>query len=150
VTLDAEVRGQALALLARREHSRRELARKLAARGHDPAEVETALEELCTGGLLSDARMAEVYVAERLSKGFGPLRVRQELYERGVADELADPLLDLPAHEWIARMTKVAAKKFGPHHPVDAKGRARCARFLEYRGFPADLIARFLRGRVDD
>jgi len=140
------VRGEALALLARREHSRRELARKLAARGHDPADIGRALDELGTSGLLSDARMAELYVAERLAKGFGPLRVRQELRERGLADELADPLLDLPAHDWFARMAQVAAKKYGPNPPSDPKERARRARFLEYRGFSADLIARFLRG----
>lgn len=144
------MRGDALALLARREHSRLELARKLAARGHDPQAVSATLEELSTGGLLSDARMAEAYVAERLAKGFGPLRVREELHERGVGDELIDPLLDQDEGEWRARMSQVAAKKFGAGRPEDPKERARIARFLEYRGFPPALIARFLRSRGDD
>lgn len=148
--LNAEVRREALALLARREHSRRELARKLAARGHDPAGVDDVLDELSNRGLQSDSRMAEAYVAERLAKGFGPLRVRQELRERGVADELIDPLLDQDPDEWRGRISQIAAKKFGADLPQDPKERARRARFLEYRGFPPELIARFLRRREDD
>ncbi|MCU0833615.1 MAG: recombination regulator RecX [Chromatiaceae bacterium] len=150
MTLDAELRRDAIALLARREHSRRELARKLAARGYEPTEVDGVLDELCTRGLLSDARMAEVYVAERLQKGFGPLRLRQELHERGVADELVDPLLEQDPQDWLARMAQVSAKKFGAGRPADAKEWTRRARFLQYRGFPPELVARFLRTREDD
>lgn len=142
------MQAHALALLARREHSRLELARKLAARGHEPAAVDAALDRLAGQGLLSDARMAEVYVEERLGKGFGPLRVRRELRERGVSDALIDACLDRGADEWLALMARAHARKFGAASAGDARERARRARFLEYRGFPAELIGRFfLRGR---
>jgi regulatory protein len=36
--------------------------------------------------------MAEAYVAGRLRKGFGPLRLRQELRERGLDDDLIGPV----------------------------------------------------------
>jgi regulatory protein len=88
--------------------------------------------------------MAEAYVAERLRKGFGPLRVRQELRERGVADALIEPHLDRTRHEWLALMAQVHDKKFGATRPEDARERGRRARFLEYRGFPSALIARYL------
>lgn len=90
--------------------------------------------------------MAELYVAERLRKGFGPLRIRQELRERGIPDALVDPHLEQSAREWLALMAAVHDKKFGTGPGGDRRELARRARFLEYRGFPADLIGRFLHG----
>jgi regulatory protein len=108
------------------------------------------LDGLTEQGLLSDARMAEAYVEERLRKGFGPLRVRRELRERGVSDALIDPHLDRTAGEWLAQMAEVHRRKFRAEPATDARDLARRARFLEYRGFPPELIGRFLlRGRVD-
>jgi regulatory protein len=129
-----------------REHSRLELERKLAARGHERAAVGDVLDGLAGRGLLSEARMAEGYVAERLRKGFGPVRIRHELRERGIPDALIDPHLQRSAQEWLALMARVNDKKFGPGPRGDRKELARRARFLEYRGFPAELIGRFLHG----
>ncbi|MBK8640520.1 MAG: regulatory protein RecX [Chromatiaceae bacterium] len=140
------VRNQALRLLASREHSRRELERKLLARGYEAAVLAGVLDALTETGLLSDERMAEAYVAGRLRKGFGPLRLRQELRERGLDDDLIGPCLDRSASDWLELMTRVAARKFGPGRVTDRKELARRARFLEYRGFPPDLVGRYLRG----
>ena len=70
MSLDSDIGRDALRLLTSREHSRRELQRKLLARGHDEAGIECALDELSDSGLLSD---------ERVRKGFGLVRIRQEL-----------------------------------------------------------------------
>ena len=139
------VRNQALRLLASREHSRGELERKLLARGYEAAILGGVLDALTETGLLSDERMAEAYVAGRLRKGFGPLRLRQELRERGLGDDLIGPCLDRSASDWLELMTRVAARKFGPGRVTDRKELARRARFLEYRGFPPDLVGRYLR-----
>jgi regulatory protein len=108
------------------------------------------LDALAEGGLLSDERMVEAYVAERLDKGFGPLRVRQELRRKGLADSLIEPHLQRPAGEWRERLALVAEKRFGTAPAGNRKELARRARFLEYRGFPPALIARFLRGDEPD
>jgi regulatory protein len=134
----------ALGLLGAREHSRLELVRKLRARGHGEVAVGRLLDDLSARGLLSEERMAAAYVAERLRKGFGPLRVRQELRQRGVADAVIEPHLDRTGHEWLKLMAEVHDKKYGATRPENMKERARRARFLEYRGFPAALIARYL------
>ncbi|MGB4333783.1 MAG: regulatory protein RecX [Chromatiaceae bacterium] len=139
------VRNQALRLLASREHSRWELERKLLARGYEAAVLAGVLDALTETGLLSDERMAEAYVAGRLRKGFGPLRLRQELRERGLDDDLIGPCLDRSTSDWLELMTRVAARKFGPGRVTDRKELARRARFLEYRGFPPDLVGRYLR-----
>jgi regulatory protein len=118
--------------------------RKLKSRGHRETAALTVVEALSRRGLLSEERLAEAYVAERLNKGFGPLRVRQELHRKGLSDALIDPHLNLSVEEWRDRIAAVHNKKYGSAPASDAKERARRARFLEYRGFPADLIRRFL------
>lgn len=142
----AAARNLALRLLASREHSRRELERKLLARGYEAAILVGVLDALTETGLLSDERMAEAYVAGRLRKGFGPLRLRQELRERGLNDDLIGPVIDRSPSDWLDLMSRVAARKFGPGPVTDRKELARRARFLEYRGFPPDLVGRYLCG----
>ena len=140
------IRERALRLLASREHSRQELVRKLRAKGHEQAAIDPVLDELTASDLISNQRTAEVYVAARARKGYGPRRLRQELRDRGVEDELITPLLDRDEEDWQALLTRVADKKFGPEPAADPKELARRARFLEYRGFPPELVRRYLRG----
>ena len=90
--------------------------------------------------------MAEAYVAERVRKGFGPMRIRGELHQRGLSDEVIESHLARRAPEWSDLMSAAHDKRFGPVRPADAKDRARRARFLEYRGFPSELIAGLLLG----
>lgn len=150
MTEEAEIQRVAVRLLADREHSRAELKRKLHGRGHDPEAIEAALDTLAAQDLLSDARMAEAYVAERLSKGFGPLRIRQELRQRGVAEALIEARLERPESQWMQQLVAVATRKFGPGQTRDRKEQARRARFLEQRGFPAAWIGRFLHDDLPD
>jgi regulatory protein len=131
-------------LLAGRDHSRLELHRKLVARGFAAEAVDAVLDRLSAEGLLSESRLAESYVAERLAKGFGPLRVRDELRRKGLADDLIEPHLHDAPEQWLERLAAVHDKRFGPSRPTDMKERARRARFLEGRGFPAELVGRFL------
>jgi regulatory protein len=132
----------ALELLARREHSRSELARKLGARGF-PHDIATpALDELERSGALADARFTDSFVRSRIAKGQGPQRIRAELAKRGVADDEADSGLRAADVDWLAAIRAVRAKRFGPELPRDYRERARQARFLQYRGFdPAQIRA---------
>ncbi|MEY6432324.1 regulatory protein RecX [Thioalkalicoccus limnaeus] len=144
MTLDPELEGAALRLLALRDHSRRELAAKLHRRGYAPDAVASLLEELVAKGLLCEARLAEHYVAERLRKGFGPLRVREELHRKGLPDEVIDPHLRLSDDRWRELITMAHDKRFGPAKSQDPREQARRGRFLESRGFPVGLIRSLL------
>ena len=127
-------------LLARREHSRWELRRKLTvagATGHLADEVLDALEE---EGLLSDARFAESFVAVRAEKGQGPVRIAQELDRLGVDEALIEDALDESEVDWYELAAAVRLKKFGKKIPTDFPSRAKQMRFLEYRGFDSDQI----------
>ncbi len=139
---------RAVGLLARREHTRIELARKLAAHGN-PDDIETVINELQTSGLQSDARFAESYLRSHAQR-LGPARLRQTLRTKGVATELVETQLsgaDLPDELEQARV--VWGKKFA-EAPPDAKEWARQARFLQGRGFSSAVIRRLLKNPMED
>jgi len=126
-----------------REHSRLELERKLLRRFESDV-VQSVLQDLLQQGLQSDARFTEQYIHSRRSKGYGPLCIRAELTERGIADELIATWLDDSAQNWQALMLVVAEKKFGGQQPVDRKEMAKRGRFLSSRGFPSWMINDYL------
>ncbi len=138
------VERSAVRLLARREYSRAELRRKLADRHPDAGLVDGVLDDLQRRGLLSDEPYAELYVAQRVRKGYGPLRIRAELAQRGIEGETAARCLDEGRFDWGALLTEAAVRRFGDTTATDRRALAKRARFLEQRGFPVGLVARYL------
>jgi regulatory protein len=136
-----------LDLLARREHTRRELSDKLAAKSFDPDVIRAVLDDLEREGLISSGRFAESFVAARAARGQGPVRIARELAERGV--ESPGDWLDDGRYDWNRLAREVRRKKFGESLPSAFREKARQARFLEYRGFSQDQIRRAL-GSDDD
>ncbi len=133
-------RRRAMDLLALRDHSRIELARKLAARGFATDVIATALDGLERDGLLHVARFVESFVTGRVRKGQGPVRIRAELAQRGIDDTSIADGLAAAAVDWTELATAVRAKRYGAELPVDFKERARQAKFLQYRGFEPDQV----------
>jgi regulatory protein len=130
----------ALTLLARREHSRLELTRKLTARGFSAGLVSDVLAALERSGALANTRFTESFVRSRVARGQGPRRIRAELAQRGVADtEIEDALREADI-DWLATIRAVRRKRFGAELPRELRERARQARFLEYRGFDAAQV----------
>ena len=140
--------------LAQREHSRAELARKLSARTEDQEEIPALLDHLEQLGLLSDRRFAESYVRSHAGR-FGLMRLRHDLRQRGVTEEIAEAALahELDAEEGpcdgdLERARAVWQKKFG-EAPSNARDYARQARFLQGRGFSADTLHKLLKPPAD-
>ncbi len=127
-------------LLARREHSRWELRRKLTAAGATGHLADEVLDGLEEEGLLSDQRFVESFVAARAEKGQGPVRIAQELDRLGVDEALIEDALDESEVDWYELAAAVRLKKFGKKIPADFPSRAKQMRFLEYRGFDSDQI----------
>ncbi len=145
----ADIEQAALRLLAGREHSRHELRGKLLSRGADAEDAERILDQLEAQGYLSDERFLEQYVEVRIRKGFGPLRIRAELQERGLDDALISEQLRESDSLWFEQMCDVARRKFGDLASDDRKQQTKIARFLEYRGFPPSLIRSLLWDGTD-
>ena len=127
-------------MLARREHSRTELERKLDARGFPPPLIGEVLDSLENENLLSDLRFTESFVVHRTARGQGPLKIRYELRERGVSDDLAARSIDTDRQSWCERALAVRLKRFGSERPQDIRERSRQSRFLVQRGFEQDHI----------
>lgn len=140
----------AVRLLARREHARNELAAKLRQRGFAGEVIDEVLSDLASRGLLSDDRFAEEYVRYRYNRGYGPLRIRAELRDRGVDDDIADPWLRDPALDWTEAAREARLKRFGAAAINDRDQRLRARRFLSYRGFTVEQIRAALDERDDD
>lgn len=125
-------------LLARREHSRLELHRKMR-RHFDEPEIDEALQRLGDQDLQSDQRFAESFSRDRMLRGQGPQRIALELRRRGVAAHLIDSIIDSLPREaqtsWRTLAKEALYKKFGAGAPDSLSEKARRQRFLEYRGF---------------
>ena len=139
-----EIRHRAIKLLAIREHSRLQLARKLGDRGYGSDEVDAALGQLAREGLQSDERFTESFIRSRIERGQGPIRIAAELRERGVDDSLISDHLDFSDPQWQQQVVEVRRKRFGATPPDDYHARAKQARFLQYRGFTSEQIRRVL------
>ena len=143
---DHETFGAAVRLLARREHSRLELRRKLRTRGHQPEAVERALTRLGEYRYQSDARFAESFVRSRVDRGQGLLKISAALRERGIDEGIASALLDLGEPEWRRLATAALRKRFGDAAPAGRAEWFKRARFLAARGFTSDVVGRVLDG----
>ena len=145
------LKGRALRYLAAREHSRAELATKLARHvgpEDDPDAVARVLDELAAKGFIDEARVAESVLHRRAGR-LGGARVLQELRAKGLPDDVvADAAAQLRSTE-LARAQAVWRRKFG-QSPADAAERARQLRFLAARGFSGDVARRALGGAADD
>ncbi|MDR0634798.1 MAG: recombination regulator RecX [Azoarcus sp.] len=145
---EPSLRERALRHLARRDHSRAELARKLAPHG-SAGEIETVLDRIGELSLQSDARMAASWVRGHAGR-FGRARLQNELARRGVAPELIEEAL---ADDGLASETERAhavwRAKFHAA-PADAREWARQARFLHGRGFAADIVRAVLREKPEE
>jgi len=126
--------------LARREHSRDELCRKMGKVGFDPTVALDAIEQLQKDGLQSDRRFVEAFVQSRISQGKGPTRIQVDLSQRGIGDSMIREALDEVEQDWFALARETRQKKFCCDDPIDFQGKARQMRFLQYRGFEPDQI----------
>lgn len=147
----SRIRSSAVGLLARREHSADELKSKLESRGFDPDVTVEVLEDLARRGLQSDERYVTTFITHHAARGQGPLRIRSELKESGVAVELVDRMLAEADVDWAEAARSVRRKKFGGTPPATFAERAKQSRFLQYRGFSQDQIrGAFGPGTGDD
>jgi len=141
------LKARALRYLSAREHSRLELARKLARYAQEGDDVDALLDVLEAAKLLSQTRFSESLVHRRAAR-FGNNRILSELKSHGIdADAMKDIKAGLVQDE-AARATEVWRRKFG-RPAADAAGRAKQMRFLTQRGFSHRAIQAAMRSAAD-
>jgi regulatory protein len=140
-----ELRARALRLLARREHSRAELARKLAPRAESAQALELLLDSLEAKKQLSNERYAELR-AHQLARKYGAARTRADLKAKGVAAEIIERV---GGDGELERARAILARKYRARASTPME-RARRMRFLQSRGFSHDTIRRVVSSNDDD
>ena len=128
-----DIRIKIMDFLSRREHSSKEIFQKLSPRVESKELLEEEIEKLQADGLLSDERFAESFFQSRKNRGYGPLRIRNELKQRGVGDQIFYPLSN--EIEWSEFALEALRKKVSGNMPTETKEILKLKRFLNYRGF---------------
>ena len=141
-----------LGLLVRREHSQRELQRKLVARGVETDEAAAAVARLRDAGWQDDVRFACSLARSRATSGYGPWRIRAELGTHGLSSETVaaafDALAEAGEDDWPRLAADLVRRRFGVVADDMAKAR-KAADFLIRRGFDSDSVRAAVRGLPD-
>jgi regulatory protein len=135
-------------MLARRELSAKQVRERLLEREHEREDVDRAIELLTENGALNDARVAAAYVRTALKvKGRGRLRIRRELQEMGIdqdvaAAALAEAFGDVDERALIRDAIK---KKLRGKKITTQADYARVFQFLMRQGFSPGTVTAVLR-----
>jgi regulatory protein len=141
---------KALGLLARREHSRKELKTKLRQGGYEGDEASAALDRLGEQHYQDDDRFAEALLRSRVAQGYGPMRLRQELKSHGVGDARIRALLDGTEVDWELAAASQLRRRYGGAATSDPAERNRRAQFLLRRGFAGATVRSVTHADVDE
>ena len=141
------LKGRALRYLAQREHSRTELATKLARyvdvdEGDD---LDALLDELEAKNFISAERVVDSVLNTRANR-FGASRIAQELRRKGLDADLVAEAVDRLRGTELQRAHDIWQRRFGKP-PTTPQEQARQMRFLASRGFGGDVIRKVLQGQ---
>ncbi len=133
----SELKRLAVDLLSRREHSRLELYRKLSQKPCNESTLQQLLDDLAERDWQSDARFCGSYLRSKSNRGIGPLRLKQELRNKGVSDSIVREQLAALGIDWFLAAEETALKKIKSLR-LDRRWREKLYRFLAYRGFAGE------------
>jgi len=130
----SNTKASAAELIGRRAMSRRDLERKLQEKGASETEARYAAEWMEAIGAINDADYAAMLVRHCASLGYGPARIRDKLYEKGVPRELWEEALE-EAPDNAAQIDRFLEQKLRGRQP-DEKEKKRLSDALLRRGYP--------------
>ena len=160
IKAESRLRWLAFYYLSRREHGKAELKQKLIDKEQDPLKIDELLTEFEEKGYQSDYRTTLMLIRENIRKGRGRSRIMQEFYKKKIAmPSNLDELIDMANSEseefsefvddnedslvegidWLKLAVEARTKKYGNDIPLEQKDKAKQLRFLQYRGFKANI-----------
>lgn len=150
-----QAKQRALDYLAHKPRTETEVRRKLRDADTPPDVIDDVVERMYELSYLDDEHYAHEYARSRFAnKGYGPVRIRRELVERGIDRHLADRAVDqlfetedpLQAARGHAdkRWSRIARDSDDPR-----RRKQKLYNYLRRRGFSSDTIYRVLDEYVD-
>lgn len=144
----SQARRRAANILSARPLSRAELEKRLVEKGETPAHAASACDELERLGYLNDEQYAKTLAQYYVNRGYGPKKVRDELYRRGVPRELWDSALEELETNNDA-LDRFVASRLGRVESPDRKDVKRVSDALARRGYSWSDISAALRRYTD-
>ena len=141
---------KALTLLARREHSARELKAKLARRGLAAEDSDAAVAKLQSKNFQSDARFGEMLVRSRIEGGYGPRWILAELKTHGLDAAGAHALIEAANPDWPELIRRQLRRRYGGKPAGSVAERSKRTNFLLRRGFDASTVKLALGSNVTE
>ena len=137
---------RALGLLVRREHSRKELSRKLKAKGVESDDLDVALEKLTRQDFQNDERFAGALARTRAAAGQGPVRIRSELATHGLPRDTIEAALEACERDWSISARELVVRRYAGKNLSDPAVRRKAIDFLLRRGFEQKSAFAAVRG----
>ncbi|WP_412085088.1 regulatory protein RecX [Shewanella decolorationis] len=141
----------AVALLARRDYSRQEIRSKLLEKGFEVVDIEPVLDDCEASGFINDKRYAELLVRSHITRGHGPIRIRQAIAQKGLSKDCIEAALSANDHDWFELAKAKAIKKYVTPKVTEVKGsqsrelvakeKAKRVRFLLSQGFNYEQVS---------
>jgi len=129
-----------LRLLARRDHSRAELKRKLSRGGHQDEPLDAALRQIAEMYGQDDLKFARAYVRMRAPTR-GTLAISADLAARGVdRHQIETALAAYPEPEQLRNATRIAVRMYARAHSSEADLWDRIRARLARRGFSSPIV----------
>ena len=145
-----KARDKAFDMLSRKPYSRKELSDKLSKSGYDKAIVFEVAEELESLGYINDADYAALFLEHCLSKMWGKKKIRFEMKQKGLADEIiAEAIGSLDEENTEEEMTDMILARYRGEDLTDMKTKARITRYFASRGFDFALIDKAIRKAIE-
>ncbi len=134
------LRHKAIELLARREYSYAELEKKLLALSEDEVTIQNILEWLIEMELQSDARFTQMFLRSKAVGGYGPVRIKMELKQKGINEFLIENSFAELAFDWDEEVDRLILKKVKDQSLSDFKLKNKVMGYLQRRGYTLDQI----------
>ena len=137
----------AFRLLKYRDRSERELVNRLRKKKVSKEVIEKVIAELKNLSLLDDRKFAKSWIQERIRKGYGLLKIKAELKEKGIDQDLLKDLLEnLNKDEWVLpQIRELAQKRIKKYNKIDLNVKRKVFSYLVRRGFPYEKVIRILK-----
>lgn len=134
---------KALYLLEHRAHSKKELAAKIARSEFDREAANAAADRMEELGLVDDEQYARRLAQELFTrKQFGARRVKQELRQKGIAEEIIAVVLEEfspERDESVGKIREILDRRY-PTAREDEKVRRRAVAALQRYGYSMDDV----------
>lgn len=132
---------KAIAYIEYKLRTEGEVRRKLLQKQYPEEIVEQVMAFLRNYGYVDDAAYCAAYIRDSLRfHPKGPMRLRMELLQKGVAPAVADAALEETPVDEAAEAAKLLGKKVKHGAPSSPQEKQRLANYLRRRGFSYSAV----------